>query len=110
MSDSPRPDSPPYGHEDTSLRAAGGVAGIERLVDDFYRLMDELPEAARIRRMHPRDPDVARDKLARFPCGWLAVAPSMSPSLFSTYIARSFSPRVSWFTFMRTGRLPLPQG
>ncbi|NNL66199.1 MAG: group II truncated hemoglobin [Myxococcales bacterium] len=61
----------PFGTRDASFAAAGGVAGIERLVDDFYDLMDTLPEAARIRAMHPDDLTVARDKLARFLSGWL---------------------------------------
>ena len=71
MVTSSEPDTPPYGFEDTSFRAAGGIEGIERLVDDFYRFMDELPEAHVIRAMHARDLTVARDKLARFLCGWL---------------------------------------
>lgn len=33
--------------------------------------MDELPEAATIRRMHPSDLIESRDKLARFLCGWM---------------------------------------
>jgi hemoglobin len=61
--------TPRHGEGDTSFRAAGGVAGITRLVDAFYRQMDALPEAAAIRRMHPRDLTESRDKLARFPCG-----------------------------------------
>jgi hemoglobin len=60
-----------YGDGDSSFRAAGGTAGIERLVDDFYRSMDESPGARVIRRMHPKDLSVARDKLARFLSGWL---------------------------------------
>jgi hemoglobin len=60
-----------YGDGDASYRAAGGVAGIERLVDDFYRVMDELPDARTIRNMHAENLDEARDKLARFLCGWL---------------------------------------
>lgn len=60
-----------YGEGDTSFRAAGGEAGLRRLVDDFYDLMDHLPLAAGIRAMHPDDLDVSRDKLARFLCGWL---------------------------------------
>ncbi len=60
-----------YGDGDASFRAAGGEAGIVRLVDDFYRIMDEAPFAERIRRMHPRDLEESRDKLARFLCGWL---------------------------------------
>ncbi len=62
---------PRYGEGDTSYRAAGEQAGITRLVDDFYRLMDELPEAGIIRRMHARDLTVSRDKLTRFLCGWM---------------------------------------
>ena len=61
----------PYGVEDASYRAAGGEAGIRKLVDDFYDAMDQLPEAATIRAMHPEDLTVSRDKLARFLCGWL---------------------------------------
>jgi hemoglobin len=61
----------PYGVEDASYRAAGGEAGIRKLVDDFYDAMDRLPEAPKIRAMHPEDLTVSRDKLARFLCGWL---------------------------------------
>jgi hemoglobin len=64
-------ETPRHGEGDVSFRAAGGVAGITRLVDAFYRQMDALPEAAAIRRMHPRDLTESRDKLARFLCGWL---------------------------------------
>ncbi len=60
-----------FGDGDASFQAAGGEAGVARLVDDFYRIMDEWPEAARIRAMHPEDLAESRDKLARFLCGWL---------------------------------------
>jgi len=60
-----------FGVEDTSFRAAGGVEGIRRLVDDFYDIMDAWPGAEVIRRMHPADLAESRDKLARFLCGWL---------------------------------------
>jgi hemoglobin len=68
----------PYGVGDASYQAAGGIEGLRRLVDDFYRLMDELPEAARLRRMHPADLAPARDKLACFLSGWLG-----GPKLYS---------------------------
>lgn len=75
MNERPRPASPEaspaYGEGDASFRAAGGEAGIRRLVEDFYRLMDELPEARRIRALHPEDLEMSIDKLARFLCGWL---------------------------------------
>lgn len=60
-----------FGDGDASFQAAGGVDGIERLVDDFYAFMDELEEASVIRAMHPEDLAEARDKLARFLSGWL---------------------------------------
>ncbi len=60
-----------YGEKDTSFKAAGGVEGIQNLVNDFYRIMDKLPEAKVIREMHPEDIEVSIDKLARFLCGWL---------------------------------------
>jgi hemoglobin len=61
----------PYGVEDASFQAAGGRVGIGKLVDRFYDVMDELPEAQIIRAMHPDDLTVARDKLTLFLCGWL---------------------------------------
>lgn len=63
--------APTYGTGPASYLAAGERAGITQLVDDFYRIMDKLPEAQRIRRMHPRDLTESRDKLARFLCGWM---------------------------------------
>jgi hemoglobin len=71
-------DESEFGVGDGSFRAAGQRAGITRLVDAFYRIMDALPEAQTIRRMHPRDLTVSRDKLARFLCGWLN-----GPALFN---------------------------
>jgi len=61
----------PYGVGDASYQAAGGEPGIRRLVDSFYDEMETLPLATGIRAMHPRDLATARDKLARFLCGWL---------------------------------------
>lgn len=67
-----------YGVGDASYRAAGGIDGLRRLVDDFYRAMDELPVAAEVRAMHPASLDSARDKLACFLSGWLG-----GPRLFA---------------------------
>lgn len=49
----------------------GGEAGVRRLVDRFYDLMDTLPEAADIRAMHPASLATSRDKLFKFLSGWL---------------------------------------
>jgi len=63
--------TPLYGFSDASFKAAGGEEGIRRLVDDFYRHMDELSEAAAIRAMHKADLTDSRDKLTLFLCGWM---------------------------------------
>ena len=60
-----------YGIGDASFQAAGGEQGISQLVNDFYDLMDTLPEAAAIRKLHQADLSMARQKLATFLCGWL---------------------------------------
>lgn len=62
---------PEFGDGDTSFLAAGGVEGLRRLVDDFYDIMDREPLAETIRRMHPADLTVSRDKLTLFLCAWL---------------------------------------
>lgn len=71
-------DQPAYGVGETSFLSAGGIDGIRVLVDHFYDAMEDLPVAARIRKMHPDDLAVSRDKLARFLCGWLG-----GPKLYS---------------------------
>lgn len=63
--------TPAYGTGDASYQAAGGLEGLRRLVDDFYRLMDQDPAAAPVRQMHPADLAGSRDKLACFLSGWL---------------------------------------
>ncbi len=60
-----------FGVADASFQAAGGDAGIKKLVDRFYQVMETLPAAQTIRAMHPDDLTVSRDKLYRFLCGWL---------------------------------------
>jgi hemoglobin len=67
-----------YGVGDASYQAAGGIDGLQRLVDDFYTQMEQRPEAAAIRAMHPASLAAARDKLSCFLSGWLG-----GPPLFS---------------------------
>ena len=71
-------ETPTYGHEDTSFKAAGQYDGIKQLVDDFYDIMGSDPVGAHIFSMHPDDISISRDKLTRFLCGWLG-----GPKLFS---------------------------
>jgi len=65
------PSQPLFGVGDASYQAAGGSAGIERLVADFYRIMDESEAAQGVRSMYPEDLTLAREKLAAFLSGWL---------------------------------------
>jgi hemoglobin len=53
----------------------GGDAGIRRLVDRFYDLMDSAPEAATIRALHARNLKVSREKLYKFMSGWTGGPP-----------------------------------
>lgn len=61
----------PYGENDNSYQAAGQLAGLTALVDAFYEQMSQLPEAAKIRAMHPKDLSGSRQKLTYFLSGWL---------------------------------------
>tara|TARA_R110000868_G_scaffold4909_3_gene30557 strand:- start:6891 stop:7322 length:432 start_codon:yes stop_codon:yes gene_type:complete len=67
-----------YGTGDASYQAAGGIEGLRCLVTDFYRLMDERPEAAQLRSLHGESLELASDKLTCFLSGWLG-----GPRLFS---------------------------
>jgi hemoglobin len=71
------PPAPTYGVGDASYQAAGGFAGLQRLVADFYQQMDQRPEAATLRRLHGDSLELAADKLACFLSGWLG-----GPKLF----------------------------
>lgn len=70
-----------YGQGDASFQAAGMQAGIRKLVDDFYDVMEQHNEADKIRKMHPVDLEESRDKLALFLCGWLG-GPRLYPEKY----------------------------
>ena len=70
-----------FGVGDASYHAAGELDGIQKLVDDFYELMDSLPETKVIRALHKNDLDDARTKLAYFLSGWLG-----GPKLYQQHI------------------------
>ena len=55
----------------TPYQRIGGDAVIRKLVDRFYDLMDELPEAYAARKIHPADLTESRNKLFDFLSGWL---------------------------------------
>ena len=64
----PSPEATPYD-------LLGGAEGVRALVDRFYDLMDSLPEAWEVRRLHGENLDHARDKLFKFLSGWLGGPP-----------------------------------
>lgn len=49
----------------------GGAEKVRSLVVRFYQLMDELPEAYGIRKLHAEDLQGATDKLYKFLTGWM---------------------------------------
>jgi hemoglobin len=55
----------------TPYEQLGGEAGIRRLVDRFYDLMDSAPEAATIRALHATSLKASREKLFLFLTGWM---------------------------------------
>ncbi len=59
----------------TPYDAIGGEIGVRRLVSRFYQLMDELPEAAACRAIHPADLGESAQKLFEYLTGWLGGPP-----------------------------------
>jgi hemoglobin len=53
----------------------GGAPTVRRLVDRFYDLMDTLPEAYDVRKLHPADLSGSAEKLFMYLSGWLGGPP-----------------------------------
>lgn len=81
-------------NEQSAYELLGGEAGVRRLVERFYELMDTLPQAREIRSLHPADLQSSRDKLFKFLSGWLGGPP--------LYIQEYGHPR------LRARHLPFP--
>lgn len=80
----------------TPYERIGGEPTVRRLVKRFYELMDTLPEAYGIRKLHPADLSGSADKLYWFLSGWLG-----GPQL---YVEKFGHPR------LRGRHLPFPIG
>jgi hemoglobin len=80
----------------THYELLGGEAGIRRLVDRFYNLMDTAPEAATIRALHAASLKASREKLRLFLTGWTGGPP--------LYVEQRGHPR------LRMRHLPFPIG
>lgn len=59
----------------TPYLQVGDEAGLRALVHRFYELMDTLPEAYAIRKLHPADLSGSEEKLFMFLSGWLGGPP-----------------------------------
>lgn len=59
----------------TPYEALGGEAGVRQLVNRFYALMDELPEAYHVRTMHPDSLQGSAQSLFEFLSGWFGGPP-----------------------------------
>jgi hemoglobin len=70
----------------TPYEQIGGEAGIRRLVDRFYDLMDTAPEAATVRRLHAASLKASREKLFLYLSFWTGGPP--------TYVERNGHPRL----------------
>lgn len=57
--------------QETHYQRIGGEAKVRELVQRFYDLMDTLPEAYGIRKLHQQELQGARDKLFKFLSGWM---------------------------------------
>jgi hemoglobin len=56
-------------------KALGGEAALRALVERFYALMDELPQARPLRALHPFDLSGSKERLFMFLSGWLGGPP-----------------------------------
>ena len=82
--------------EKTLYEQLGGAEGVRALVDRFYELMDQLPEAKGIRDLHAADLSGSADKLYKFLSGFLGGPP--------LYVNEFGHPR------LRARHLPFPIG
>jgi hemoglobin len=90
-------------------QSLGAADGLHRLVDRFYELMDELPEAYAARRIHPESLAGANESLFEFLSGWfggpdLYIEKKGHPRLRMRHApyAISATERDEWMLCMRT--------
>jgi hemoglobin len=62
---------PVYGESDGTLQKVGGIAGLQSLVETFYRIMENTPEFRPLFDMHPNNLELTIDKLVSFLSGWM---------------------------------------
>lgn len=62
---------PSYGEGDATLQAVGGLEGLQKLVETFYRIMENTPEYRPLFDMHPANTKLTIEKLVSFLSGWM---------------------------------------
>ena len=60
---------------DSLYARLGGAPAIHALVDRFYALMNELPDAYTVRKLHPESLAGSADSLFKFLSGWFGGPP-----------------------------------
>jgi bacterioferritin-associated ferredoxin len=88
----------------------GGESGVRQIVNRFYDIMNDVPEAARIRAMHAADLSPMRERLFEFLSGWLGGPPLMFENSSTRHFCawprhsaiaeRDGVPGVSYFRFL----------
>jgi hemoglobin len=68
------PEDPPVAADSVYARL-GGAPAVRALVERFYALMDELPEAYTVRKMHPESLAGSVESLFKFLSGWFGGPP-----------------------------------
>jgi hemoglobin len=88
-------------------RQLGGADALQRLVERFYTLMDQLPQARTIRAMHPADLTASRERLFMFLSGWLGGPPLYAERIGPPRLRRDhaafaidFAARDAWMACM----------
>ena len=102
------PSTPTSPARNPHFEGVGGVAGVARLVDSFYRHMDTQAQASGIRAMHDADLGPTRDVLKLYLTEWLGgpanyTAQRGHPRLRMRHQAFAIGPaeRDAWLACMR---------
>ena len=69
-----------------------GEDGIRELTDAFYDIMDELPEAAKLRAMHAADLTPMKARLAEYLTGWMGGPPRYAQKYGSVCMTEPHEP------------------
>lgn len=95
--------------ETTPFERIGGTPAVRRLVDRFYRIMDESPEARPLRAIHAADLEPMRVRLTEYLTAWLGGPRTYFERSDAKCIMSAHSPfaidaalRDQWMSCMRT--------